>query len=64
MTTDAASGPDAGAGGPDAGAGLGTIFKAYDVRGTVPDELSPRIAYGSGRVSLGLPRKSRAPSGS
>jgi phosphomannomutase len=39
MTTDA-TGP--------AGAVLGRIFKAYDIRGVVPDELSPRIAHAIG----------------
>ena len=26
------------------------LFKAYDVRGTVPDELNPEVAYGIGRA--------------
>ncbi len=30
-------------------ASVGTLFKAYDVRGTVPDELTPEIAYRIGR---------------
>ena len=33
-----------------AGAGLADIFKAYDIRGTVPEELDPDIAYNVGRA--------------
>src|SRR5215216_7261027 len=29
---------------------VGSLFKAYDVRGTVPDELTPDIAYLIGRA--------------
>jgi phosphomannomutase len=29
----------------------GTLFKAYDIRGTVPDELNPDIAYRIGRAT-------------
>jgi len=31
-------------------ASVGALFKAYDVRGTVPDELTPDIAYRIGRA--------------
>src|SRR5690606_39199349 len=31
-------------------AAAGALFKAYDVRGTVPDELTPEIAYRTGRA--------------
>ncbi len=34
----------------DGGAGVSALFKAYDVRGVVPDELTPELAYRIGRA--------------
>ncbi len=31
----------------------GSIFKAYDIRGTVPDQLNPEIAYRIGNALAG-----------
>ena len=42
---------------------IGSLFKAYDVRGIVPDELTPEIAYRIGRaivVYLGCRFRSRS----
>ena len=36
-----------------------TCFKAYDVRGAVPDELNEEIAYGIGRAFVDLTRAKR-----
>ncbi len=38
-----------GASGPD-DATVASLFKAYDVRGTVPDQLTPEVAYRIGRA--------------
>ncbi len=38
-------------------AGLDGIFKAYDVRGTVPDQLNPRIAYAIGAAFARFAKK-------
>jgi len=40
-----------------AGAALAGIFKAYDVRGTVPDQLNPRIAWAIGAAFARFAKK-------
>jgi hypothetical protein len=36
---------------------VGAVFKAYDVRGLVPTELTPEIAYRIGPRDRRLPRR-------